>query len=95
MLFPSPTFREAYDAFCRFRGERADVEYVRTLHLAASTMEVTVERALRVLLDCGERFDYATVREAAVPERPTVPVLATPPLPDLRVYDALLVGARP
>jgi hypothetical protein len=94
-LFPSATFREAYDAFRRFRGERADVEYVRTLHLAASTMEITVERALRVLLDCGERFDYATVREAAVPERPTVPVLTTPPLPDLRVYDALLVGARP
>ncbi len=94
-LFPTPTFREAYDALCRFRGERADVDYVRTLHLAASTMEATVERALRDLLDRGVRFDYAMLRERAVPQRPTVPVLTTPALPDLRVYDALLVAIRP
>ena len=94
-LFPTPTFREAYDAFCRFRGERADVDYVRTLHLAASTMEATVDRALRDLLDRGVRFDYAMLRELAAPERPTVPVLTTPVLPDLRVYDALLAGVRP
>ncbi len=94
-LFPTPTFREAYDALCRFRGERADVDYVRTLHLAASTMEATVERALRDLLDRGVRFDYAILRELAAPERPTVPVLTTPELPDLRVYDALLAEVRP
>ncbi len=93
-LFPSSTFREAYDAFCRFRGERADVDYVRTLHLAASTMEATVERALRDLLDRGGRFDYPMVRERAVSERPSVPVLTTPGVPDLRVYDALITAVR-
>ncbi|MCP4593003.1 MAG: IS21 family transposase, partial [bacterium] len=36
-LFPTTTFREAYDALTRFKGERADIHYVRTLHLAAST----------------------------------------------------------
>ncbi len=94
-LFPSPTFREAYDAFSRYQGERADVDYVRTLHLAASTMEATVERALRELLDRRERFDYGSVRELAAPAEPAVPVLTTPRVPDLRIYDALLVEVRP
>lgn len=91
-LFPTTTFREAYDALLRFKGERADVDYVRTLHLAASTMESTVEAALRNLLDSGNRFDYAAVRDLAAPVKPTIPKLATPEVPDLGVYDALLVG---
>ena len=41
-MFPSMTFRLAYDALREWRGERADVEYVRILHLAATTMETTV-----------------------------------------------------
>jgi hypothetical protein len=94
-LFPTPVFREAYDALVRFRGERADVDYVRTLHLAASTLECTVEQALRELLAERMPFDYATVRERAVPAKPEVPQLATPELPDLRVFDALLAeGVR-
>jgi hypothetical protein len=94
-LFPTPVFREAYDALVRFRGERADVDYVRTLHLAASTLECTVEQALRELLAERVPFDYAAVRERAVPVKPEVPQLATPEVPDLRVFDALLAeGVR-
>ena len=94
-LFPTPAFREAYDALCRFRGERADVDYVRTLHLAASTLECTVEQALRELLEGRAPFEYATIRERAAPAKPEVPELAMPEVPDLRVYDALLAeGAR-
>jgi hypothetical protein len=94
-LFPTPVFREAYDALSRFRGERADVDYVRTLHLAASTLECTVERSLRELLSERVPFDYATIRERAVPTKPPVPELATPAVPDLRVFDALLAeGSR-
>jgi hypothetical protein len=94
-LFPTSTFREAYDALCRWRGERADVDYVRTLHLAASTLECTVEKVLRELLDGRASFDYATIRERAAPAKPEVPQLATPGVPDLRVYDALLAeGTR-
>jgi len=89
-LFPTPTFREAYDALVRFKGERADIDYVRTLHLAASTMESTVEAALRLLLDGRQRFDYAAVRDLAAPVQPEVPELATPRVPDLGIYDALL-----
>lgn len=89
-LFPTSAFREAYDALVRFRGERADVDYVRTLHLAASTLECTVERALCELLAERVPFDYGTIRERAVPTKPEVPQLTTPEVPDLGVFDALL-----
>jgi len=89
-LFPSETFRRAYDALRTRRGERADVEYVRVLHLAASTLEATVERALAALLEAGEAFDYAAVRERAAPVRPEIPALPAPRDPDFGVYDALL-----
>ena len=39
------------------------MEYVRILHLAASTLEARVERALSQLLLTGRSFDYATVQE--------------------------------
>ena len=47
-MFPTQTFRLAYDALCGWRGERADVEYVRILHLAATTMESKVTGARNV-----------------------------------------------
>lgn len=92
-LFPSMVFRLAYDALKLWRGERADVEYVRILHLAASTMESLVATALQLLLEAGERFDYAAVKALAVPEEISVPHVHIP-APDLRAYDQLLVGAR-
>ncbi len=66
-LFPTMPFRLAYDALKEWRGKRADVEYVRILHLAATTMEATVDSALSLLLEAGEPFDYTQVR-AAGPE---------------------------
>jgi len=93
-LFPTPVFRAAYDALCEHRGERADIEYVRILHLAASTLEATVERALAERLASGEAFDYAAVRALAAPETPKVPALAVLATPDLGVYDALLSEVR-
>ena len=88
-LFPSLLFRRAYDALRERRGDRADVEYVRILHLAASTMESTVERALCELLDRGEPFDYAAVKALASPEKSSVPDVAIG-APDLASFDALL-----
>ena len=38
-MYPSHTFRLVYDAMRGWKGERADVDYVRILHLAATTME--------------------------------------------------------
>ena len=110
-MFPTMTFRLAYDALKRWRGERTDVEYLRILHLAATTMESTVDSALEVwpccwrpvspsdstprsalLLEAGEPFDYATVKELANPAPPRAPVLSLSGMPDLRVYDSLLAG---
>ena len=91
-MFPTMTFRLAYDALRKWRGERADVEYVRILHLAATTMECTVDSALALLLETGEPFDYGMVRELANPTPPRAPVLTLTGMPDLRVYDGLLAG---
>jgi hypothetical protein len=87
-LFPTVVFRKAYDAI-KAQSERAEVEYVRILHLAASTMEALVEKALVVLLERGEPFDYAAVKAIAQPEEPTVPHVAIG-VPDLTQWDGLL-----
>ena len=63
-------FRLTYDALREWRGERADVEYVRILHLSATTMEATVDSALSLLLEAGQPFDYAAVRDLAEPRCP-------------------------
>ena len=69
------------------------MEYVRILHLAATTMEVTVDSALSLLLETGKSFDYAVVRELAEPKVPESPMLTLPGRPDLKVYDRLLTGS--
>jgi len=72
-----------------------DVEYVRILHLAASTLESRVEAALEGLLASGARFDYAAVKALAAPEERTVPDVHIP-APNPAAYDSLLAagGAR-
>lgn len=91
-LFPSLVFRQTYDALRARLGERADVEYVRILHLAASTLESTVATALGAMLDTGEPLDYAAIKARAMPAVPTMPEVAVP-APDLRQYDRLLEHA--
>ena len=90
-LFPSLVFRAAYDALGRTHGERADVEYVRLLHLAATTSERRVEATLRAKLDAGDPCDYAGVQALVRPPVPTIPVVHVP-RPDLAQYDALIAG---
>ena len=90
-LFPTLTFRLTYDALHKWRGERADIEYVRILHLAASTMQSQVETALEMLLEEGERFDYAAVKALIQPDDVDVPRVSIP-APDLAQYDRLLQG---
>ena len=94
-LFPTMQFRLTYDALTEWRGERADVEYVRILHLAATTMEATVDSALFLLLEAGQPFDYGEVRDLAEPKPPEAPLLTVRTAPDLKVYDGLLAGSRP
>ena len=94
-LFPTLTFRRAYDALRGWRGQHsADVNYLRILQLAATTMEADVERALCRLLEQGKRFDCQDVREIVAPRTPSIPDLASLGSPDLAVYDRLLQGSR-
>jgi len=90
-LFPSLVFRRAYDALRERHGDRADIEYVRILHLAASTMESAVAHRLELLLESGAPLDFAAVRGALRPEVPAVPAIAIP-RPDPARYDGLLAG---
>lgn len=91
-LYPSVTFRRAYDALVRTHGERADIEYLRILQLAATAGEGRVEEVLRVVLDQVDDFDYITVQTQVAPPVFVVPVIHIP-APDLTVYDALRAGA--
>ena len=93
-LFPTVTFRRAYDAIQAARpGTKGDVEYLRILHLAASTIEADVEDALTALLASGAAVTAdatkACTRAAAADAAPEVPALQVAPV-DLAVYDALL-----
>jgi len=88
-LFPSLVFRRAYDSLVTRRGDRADVEYVRILHLAASTMESLVEKALDGLLAADAAVDYAAVKALCAPAPSAFPVVAIG-APDLGIYDSLL-----
>jgi hypothetical protein len=91
-LFPTVTFRQAYDALMARLGSRADVEYVRLLQLAAHTSECAVERTLRQLLESGTRWDATHVKACVQPEAIAVPP-CTVMQPDLSIYDACLDAA--
>jgi hypothetical protein len=73
-------------------GIKADVEYLRVLHLAASTVEDDVERALAVLLTEGAAVTADAVKARCAPApAAAVPALEAPAV-DLAAYDTLLGG---
>lgn len=90
-MFPSVVFRRAYDAIqTPHRGTKGDLEYLRILHLAASTHEADVEAALELLLGEGGAVTSEAVKAIvlAAPQN-EVPALSLAPV-DLGSYDALL-----
>jgi hypothetical protein len=89
-LFPRLTFRKTYDALLGARPARADQEYLRILHLAASTSEADVEAALTLLLDQGSVPTWEATRDLVKPPKPTQLPEVTRPSLDLTSYDALL-----
>ena len=91
-LFPTIHFRRGYDAMVAKYGSRADVEYIRVLYLAATTMECKVDQALQTLLDAGQPFGYIEVEKIAAPKDVEVPVIHIG-APSLAPYDELLSGA--
>jgi len=91
-LFPSLAFREAYDVLRRGVPANADREYVRVLHLAASTSEADVEAALHLVAEHRQAPTFDAVRELVRdPAPPSLPALTAAVL-DFAVYDQLLVG---
>jgi hypothetical protein len=95
-LFPTVTFRRAYDAIQAAQpGIKGDVEYLRILHLAASTIEADVEQALTALLAEGVAVTSVATKKrcghAASDTASQVPALETLAV-DLAVYDKLLTA---
>ncbi len=90
-MFPSVVFRRAYDAIqTPHRGTQGDLEYLRILHLAATTYEADVEAALVLLLDANETISSDSVKAViGGTELPEVPQLE-PGEVDLAAYDDLL-----
>lgn len=90
-MFPSVVFRRAYDAVqTPHHGVKGDVEYLRILHLAASTLEADVEAALERLFAEGKAISADNVKAIVMrPALTEIPVLDTLPI-DLFAYDALL-----
>lgn len=91
-LFPTVTFRRAYDAIqAATTGTKGDVEYLRILHLAASTIEDDVEQALTALLAEGVAVtaDAVRARGSHAGDATAVPTLEAPTV-DLTAYDVLL-----
>jgi hypothetical protein len=91
-FFPTAAFRAAYDALCEspHEGIWADVEYLRILYLAATTMESEVEVALGLLLDALTVPTADRVKALVVAKGPEGPVDMPALLVDLTCYDALL-----
>jgi hypothetical protein len=90
-LFPTVIFRRAYDALSEAQpGTKGDLEYLRVLHLAASTMESEVGAALELLLGQGMAPTLDQIQALLNPKRTTVPEMA-PLKVDLQEYDGLLV----
>jgi hypothetical protein len=94
-MFPSVVFRRAYDHIqARHAGIASDVEYLRILHLAASTMEADVAAALAILESSREAITIEGVKSlvTAAPVSIDVPVLRAAFI-DLDAYDVLIQAA--
>lgn len=85
-LFPTPTFRQAYDTICVDGSSReGDLEYLRVLHLAAATLEEDVEAVLVAMLAAGTPISADSVRAQLAMKTEVV-------VPDLVPYEPVLDG---
>ena len=91
-MFPTPVFRRAYDTLVARSAKWADLEYIRILHVSATTMQCEVEAALVALLEAGQVPEHAEVAaRIGAWQRPSCPEVHVA-VPDLAVYDTLLEG---
>jgi hypothetical protein len=89
-LFPCLIFRQAWEQLEGWYAPRkADLIYLRVLHLAARTMESEVAQALEGIVAQGERWDERAVEQLVNPEPLAIPDLKAPTV-SLSAYDHLL-----
>jgi len=94
-LFPSLVFRKTYDVLLEKSIGWADLEYLRILHLAATSWQCRVEPVLEKLLAEGRVPDYESVKLlAAAPEPIPWPQVQIREL-DLTAYDQLITVGGP
>lgn len=93
-LFPTFTFRRAYDALVDGLSDReADLEYLRVLHLAASSLEEEVAVALELLMEDGRLPTSSEVRALVSADEIEVPQMEVPQA-ELSSYDVLLPESK-
>jgi len=93
-MFPTLVFRRAYDALSEGLSQRqADLDYLRILKLAATTMQCEVEAALE-LIEAEQKLPRFEAVEAltrlATPQIPKMEPLVA----DLATYDQLLTSSE-
>ncbi|HVX91567.1 MAG TPA: IS21 family transposase [Candidatus Paceibacterota bacterium] len=89
-LFPQLVFRHTYDRLLETHPSRADLDYVRILHLAATEGEAKVTAVLEQLLSQSIVPEYEAVRGGLrCAAGAAIPALSVPQ-PDLNAYDQLL-----
>jgi len=94
-LFPGLVFRQLYDRLQGSQVGRADREYLRILHLAATLGESEVGVAVGLLLEAGRVPTFELVRELVQPEqqpqlREALKLNPLAPHLQLALYDRLL-----
>jgi hypothetical protein len=93
-LFPSLVFRRAWEQLDQwYTPRKADLAYLRILHLAARNLESDVAAALESLLTAEEPWTERDVEQLLDLERPAVPQVARGEV-TLNVYDRLLQEVR-
>jgi hypothetical protein len=91
-MFPTLVFRRAFDQLQSARPSMAVREYLRLLHLAASTSEVEVGQAIECMLASNELATFDACRARMPSLKQPVPQLSSAPVIDLSTYDRLLAG---
>jgi transposase len=89
-LFPTTTFRRAYDALLTATPSRADRDYLRLLHLAASGSEAEVERIIAHLLAGNLVPTFEAVRSQAGQAGPEQAPAIGKAIINLASYDSLI-----
>jgi hypothetical protein len=89
-LFPSLVFRQTWERLNTwYSPRRADLIYLRILHLAAQTLESEVAAALQLLLDRQAHFDESAVAALLNRQTPPTPAVERGEV-SLEQYDQLL-----